>query len=320
MSNEILDFAQGAGATVLTQAEYAALTAVLGNGFQSGVLPATYLNKVLRQHSLVCVAIAKLIDAAGISVLDDGDSTGFKNDFLTALSTSFTTPNQFDNDTSVATTAFVQRALGNNQGVRIVTGNITLTAADVGKLIVGGSASPFTVTLPLTSTLVDGAKFECVNMNAGNMTIQRQGTTDVINTSSTRTSEVLGTGDSLVLHAKPSLGMFYASGGTNQFAYAAKFGSLQGANGYKKIPDANSPNGFMLLQWGQVGNVGVGGVTANFPTSFPNNAWVVVPQLSVVSGPVTQYVNAVQTATPKSSVIFAVNTGTAAVGYIAIGN
>ena len=86
------------------------------------------------------------------------------------------------------------------------------------------------------------------------------------------------------------------------------------ANGYQKLP------GGVIIQWGQVGGVGVGGTTATYAIAFPNNAFVTVPYVSVSTGPVTQFVNSVATATPKSTIIFALNTGTAAVGYIAIGN
>lgn len=93
-----------------------------------------------------------------------------------------------------------------------------------------------------------------------------------------------------------------------------QFISSFSANGYVKLPNG------MIIQWGQVGGVGTGGTTATYPIAFPNNAFVTVPYVSVSSGPVTQYVNSVSTGTPKTTITFALNTGTAAVGYIAIGN
>lgn len=98
---------------------------------------------------------------------------------LTHALSSVTTPPQFDNDTSIATTAFVQRALGNFPSEAIVSADITLTAAHAGKLIVGNSATAFTVTLPLASTIPNGTTFWFMNSGVGNMTITKQGT-DII--------------------------------------------------------------------------------------------------------------------------------------------
>ena len=185
------------------------------------------------------------------------------DEIIAALVAFGLTPSEADNSQLAQ---LFQKVIGSNLGVLVVTGNVTLTAADAGKLIVGGSASPFTVTLPLTSTVRDGGKFECVNMNAGAMTIQRQGSTDIINTSSTRTSEVLGTGDSLVVHAKPSLNMWYASSGTNQFTYANKFSVSRNSNGWQKLPSD------LIVQWGAFTSSGTVGnsVAVNFNIAFPN--------------------------------------------------
>lgn len=60
------------------------------------------------------------------------------------------TPPQFDNDTSLATTAFVQRAMGNMQKVVAVTGNTTLASGDVGSLVQATGAGGWAVTLPTT--------------------------------------------------------------------------------------------------------------------------------------------------------------------------
>ena len=58
---------------------------------------------------------------------------------------------QFDNDTSIATTAFVQRALGNLSGQVTYSAAKTLTAADAGKSITL-TGTGYTVTIPLSST------------------------------------------------------------------------------------------------------------------------------------------------------------------------
>lgn len=82
-TNEIKSFAGGAGATVLSQAEYELLTTIIANGFQHGLLPAAQLNKVLRQLSLVSSAVSQYIaETTGTDVLDNGD-VGALRDLLT---------------------------------------------------------------------------------------------------------------------------------------------------------------------------------------------------------------------------------------------
>jgi len=72
-TNDFLPFAGGATANVLSQADYAALTALLANGFQSGTAQSNQVNKVLRQASLMSAALGKLIvDLSGSNATDDG--------------------------------------------------------------------------------------------------------------------------------------------------------------------------------------------------------------------------------------------------------
>ena len=59
--------------------------------------------------------------------------------------------------------------------------------------------------------------------------------------------------------------------------------SLLNTNGWKKIPDAGSPSGFWIIQWG---TTAVGApTTVNFPIAFPNAALrVVVSESNANSG------------------------------------
>ena len=68
------------------------------------------------------------------------------------------TPPQFDNDTSVATTEFVQRALGNYREHSQISADTTLTIADAGKVfrILG---TGFSVALPSASLVTAGQAF-----------------------------------------------------------------------------------------------------------------------------------------------------------------
>lgn len=65
------------------------------------------------------------------------------------------TPAQFNNTKALATTEFVQRALGSFAGGRGISGNETLTGADMGMRL--ELATGVTVTLPATSSVPNGA-------------------------------------------------------------------------------------------------------------------------------------------------------------------
>ena len=82
-----------------------------------------------------------------------------------------TTPAQFNNDTLISTTAFVQRALGSFSGWTLLSSTTVLTAAHIGKVIELASLSTtFTVTLPPTSGLVSGASIRFfVPQNTGSL-------------------------------------------------------------------------------------------------------------------------------------------------------
>jgi len=72
MTNDFLVFGGGAGANVMSQADWLAL-AQRASGFQSGVAQSAQLNKAWRQPSIMAAVLAQFIsDRTGQDVLDDG--------------------------------------------------------------------------------------------------------------------------------------------------------------------------------------------------------------------------------------------------------
>lgn len=83
--NQILPFATGAAANVLSPTAYAALTA-LQQGFQNGILLPEDLNTVLRQSSFAAAMIAQFTADYGPSAVnDDGNLENFEANFVAAL-------------------------------------------------------------------------------------------------------------------------------------------------------------------------------------------------------------------------------------------
>src|ERR1700677_1787910 len=84
---DFLVFSGAGGSNVLTQAEWLALSEV-STGFVSGILPSTYLNKALRQSSIIAAAVADFIVAqTSDNVIDDGTTATILANFTTAITT-----------------------------------------------------------------------------------------------------------------------------------------------------------------------------------------------------------------------------------------
>lgn len=86
-SNDFLSFAGGSGANVLSQSDYAALTAILTNGFAGGVAQSAQVNKVLRQASIMSAVLAQFtVDLTGKNAVDDGTTAALLASLKAAVS------------------------------------------------------------------------------------------------------------------------------------------------------------------------------------------------------------------------------------------
>lgn len=85
-ANQIKQLASSGGANVLTPSAYAALTALLANGFTAGIAPSIQVNTVLRQTSFVAAMLAQFIaDQSGNDVNDDGNVAGLEANLVLAV-------------------------------------------------------------------------------------------------------------------------------------------------------------------------------------------------------------------------------------------
>jgi hypothetical protein len=87
-TNDFLPFATGGSANVLTQAQWAALSA-LTNGFQSGVADSKSLNKAWRQSSIMSAVLAQfIVNQTGQNATDDGTTATLITNLLAAVKAS----------------------------------------------------------------------------------------------------------------------------------------------------------------------------------------------------------------------------------------
>lgn len=82
---DFLVFAGATGSNVLSQAAWAALGEVT-TGFTSGILPSTYLNKALRQSSIIAAVIADfIVQESGQPAIDDGTTATLLANFISSI-------------------------------------------------------------------------------------------------------------------------------------------------------------------------------------------------------------------------------------------
>lgn len=267
-TNEILRFAEtDTGTNLLTQSEYAADSQrPIGN--QPGVARSKLVNKALRQASLIAAGLAEYIADNQANNVTDALTPQNIADYLQAAITGAlgVTPPQFDNDTSLATTAFVQRALGNFQGVVYKNASTVLTAAQAGSFVVGYGSSAITYTLPLVSSVQPGVKFTIYNITNHPLTVARSGSDVIGLAGNTATSVSVLPGDHAVFAYTGNGTTWELYSGELHLKYASSFGASLAANGYQKLPSG------LILQWGKIeeadGNLN--GRSYSFPLTFPN--------------------------------------------------
>lgn len=173
------------------------------------------------------------------------------------------TPAQFLADTSIATAEFVQRALGSYRLITGVTASYTLTAADIGTLLVFNSSNN-TLTLPVASSVPRGATISFISGGASGNAVARNGNDVIYNAGSDSTRVLLNTLETVTL-VSDGLG-WYAADGSALNKGSAMFGASTLSSGWQKLPSG------LIIQWGSAA-LDVTAFAVNwlsFPMTFPN--------------------------------------------------
>lgn len=196
------------------------------------------------------------------------------------------TPPQFDNDNSIATTAFVRQALGSLSGASTISVSGAVSAELAGQVISLSGVGAVSATLPLASSVPAGTAFEFVATTA-NQSVSRSGSDQIFPNATGVTSIALNAGDSLRVVSDGGA-KWLAVGGSAQLGAAAVFGATKSANGLQRLP------GGLILQWATGAQVtasagAVVDTTVALPATFPNALLHVVPTTVYVSGNATTF-------------------------------
>jgi hypothetical protein len=176
------------------------------------------------------------------------------------------TPAQFSSNQSLATTEFVQRALGNHAAVSILSATATLTAAHCGGAI-RLLGTGYTVTLPLLGPAApNSAKIVLRNEGTGAITLAAQGADKFASASGLVSSLSLGVWDSVELVVIG--GVWAVMGGSLGLASAA---FMNGAN-FITQPLFTADKAFATTEFvqraiGNLGNMTIYTGNANMPVT-----------------------------------------------------
>lgn len=171
------------------------------------------------------------------------------------------TPAQFDNDTSLATTAFVQRALGNMRGYRYVTASGDINQNDLGSFLYCAPSSPVSLAVINSGVVSAGAKITIVVADyAGIQPVTLTLATGLFVFFNQITSS------SLTLQRGQQIELVGDAGG-NWVVVNGSGSAALAAYGYQKLPSG------LIIQWGITGSIAPGS-SANqvLPVAFPNAA------------------------------------------------
>ena len=183
-----------------------------------------------------------------------------------------TTP-QFDDDESLSTTEFVQRAIGNDNGYAGLVANTTLTAAaHSGKFIYCSTATSITITLPAIATAPGGCKFPIFNTGVGDVVVNFNGAEKLVvnNTSDAVSSLTLKAGESICIESLGGGTLWYHSGGSAQLKWSRNLSGSIGASGWQRLPSG------LLIQYGQVNTSASADVAFTFPVPFAVGPYAVM--------------------------------------------
>ncbi|VVP36717.1 phage tail protein [Pseudomonas fluorescens] len=167
----------------------------------------------------------------------------------------------FSNDDSVATTKFVQRALGNYAGQTNYAVNTELTVADVGKLSIF-TAPNLTATLPGWESVPAGGLI-AIN-STGGVTVQARNQETIGTQLGAGGPFVIPAGSRAVFRRLLLGGGWSFEGGDASLKYSPLFSTNGAVTGYMKHP------GGAIEQWGQGTTDASGNVYITYPIAFPS--------------------------------------------------
>ncbi len=187
------------------------------------------------------------------------------------------TPPQFDVSQKLATTEFVQRALGNIGSMRIYNVSTSMVVEDFGKIVLANAGVAITLTLPpIGGSVLTGSTIHIRNVGSAPLTVvpPAGGSMSVIATVPV-TSIVVNPGSSLEVTVQ---GTNYFFAGSGSLKHVSDFAATLAANGYQKLPSG------LIIQIVSIATAANGLGTITHPIAFPTAKLKVLVSVAGTSG------------------------------------
>jgi hypothetical protein len=174
------------------------------------------------------------------------------------------TPPRFDNSKALATTEFVQRALGSFSGYAGITASRSLTADDVGKAL-WPTVGALTLTLPTPASLGlnGGMAFTLFSTGAAITLVPGAGAYIQSVSGSSVGSFVIKPGQSVTFIVAAS-NTWQPVASTADLKGNADFAASFASPGYQRLPSG------LIKQWGFAATDAAGKINVTYPVAFPN--------------------------------------------------
>ncbi|WP_448092505.1 gp53-like domain-containing protein [Pseudomonas lini] len=184
---------------------------------------------------------------------------------------------QFDNDTTLATTAFAKRMGVEWANFNTVSVSSVLGLGSVGGVVSVASATAVNITLPPTASVLHGGAILLLCAGDGAATLLASAGDLLTNAAGITVPIVLGKGDSALL--TKVTGEWRLVLGSTALKHSAAFAGVLGSSGRQRLPNG------MLMQWVSVATPTTQGASTSFswPIAFDNalNAVSFAPDFTV---------------------------------------
>ena len=220
-------------------------------------------------------------------------------------------PVQFDRTLKLATTGFVQQALGNHQDIVVCLQNTTISPVAAGSAVMLFGLTAYTVQFPNPADMPQGARFKAICTNPAGVTITCARPNSFMSPDGNYANTfIVGMGDVIEFI---KLDLAWTINGTATTFAAPQFKASITTNGWQRLPSG------LIMQWGSavITNANVG-QNAVMPISFPTNCVWAASCLS--NGQPASNVTIMQ-ATPmdKNTVILSGSSANTACRWLALG-
>lgn len=177
-----------------------------------------------------------------------------------------TNPVQFDRTLKLATTGFVQQALGNHQDIVVCLQNTTISPAAAGSAVMLFGLTAYTVDFPNPADMPQGARFKAICTNPAGVTITCARPNSFMSPDGNYANTfIVGMGDVIEFI---KIDLTWTINGTATTFTSPQFKAQLTQNGWQRLPSG------LILQWGTI--FATSDAIISYPIVFPTGVLQII--------------------------------------------